>query len=316
MRERKNWPLRILIFFLVLLIFGSVGVVILTKLKPEAFTASLLWPVPRAIVDSRPLPEPQSALRKVIEDQLIGTEGTYAVVVKNLKTGEAASVNGERVFPSASIYKLWVMGAVYEQVQLGKMNLDDSIEEDIPALNSYFNIPENAAELTEGTVSFTIESALYQMITISHNYAALSLTKKIGLENLNKFLGEYGLYNIKVGGEPTITASDVAVFLEKIYNGKVVSDAASKKMIATMAKQTKNERIPKYLPAGVVVAHKTGELDGVAHDAGIVFSPKGDLIMVLLSDSDSPVGAMDREALVAKAVYEYFQTTAEKDPDK
>ncbi len=271
----------------------------------QIFASRPLWPVSKTTAVK--IAEPPTFLRKAIEEPLFGTEGSYAVVVKNLKTGETASVNGERVFASASIYKLWVMGAVYEQIQLGKMSLDDPIEERVVSLNSFFKIPPDSAELTEGSVSFSVESALYQMITISHNYAALSLAKKVGLVNLNRFLNEYGLFNSEVGGEPTITAADVALFLEKLYQGKVVSEEASKKMIATMAEQQKNERIPKYLPTGVRVAHKTGELDGFSHDAGIVFSPEGDYIIVLLSESDFPPGAMEKMALVSKAVYQYFQ---------
>jgi beta-lactamase class A len=121
---------------------------------------------------------------------------------------------------------------------------------------------------------------------------------------------------VKVGGEPTITALDVALFLEKLYNGKVVSEEASKKMITVMIDQKKNERIPKYLPTGTKVAHKTGELDGVAHDAGIVFSQAGDYIIVLLSDSDNPSGAMEKEALVSKATYEYFSSQPAVDGEK
>lgn len=306
MYRRSNSRLRVFSLFIFLLFLAVTGVTVFLKINQKAFVGKPIWPVSK-VVKVQP-PEPPSELRRVMESSLMGTEGTYAVVVKNLQTGEGASINGERVFPSASIYKLWVMAAVYEQVQLGKMSLDDSIKEDIASLNDFFDIPEEEAELTEGSVSFTVESALYQMITISHNYAALSLTKKIGLANLNTFLEEYGLFNIKVGGEPTITAADVTLFLEKLYNGKVVSEEASKKMITTMIDQTKNERIPKYLPNGTKIAHKTGELGGVAHDAGIVFSEKGDYIIVLLSDSTSPVGAMDREALVSKAVWDYFQS--------
>lgn len=307
-------------FFLALSVVGFLigvgGVVFLKFGDPKSLGSHLLWPVSKETVVVKAVSEPPNELRKVIESSLVGTEGTYAVAVKNLKTGEMASVNGERVFPSASLYKLWVMGAVYEQIQLGKINLSDPIEEDVAKLNSYFDIPPESAELTEGTISFSIESAIYQMVTISHNYAALSLTKKIGLENMNRFLNEYGLYNVKVGGDPTVTALDVALFLEKLYNGKVVSEEMSKKMMATMVDQKKNERIPKYLPTGMKIAHKTGELDGVAHDAGIVFSPRGDYVIVLLSDSDNPSGAMEREALTSKAVYEYFSSQPVVDEGK
>ena len=77
-------------------------------------------------------------------------------------------------------------------------------------------------------------------------------------------------------------------------------------MVDLLKGQKLNEKLPKYLPKGTAVAHKTGEIGWFSHDVGIVYSPSGDYIIVVLSESESPAGANDRIAQVSKAVYEYF----------
>ena len=68
-----------------------------------------------------------------------------------------------------------------------------------------------------------------------------------------------------------------------------------------------NDRIPKYLPTGVKVAHKTGEIDYVRHDAGIVFGSK-DYIFVFLTDTQHPGEAPEQIALLAKKVYDELES--------
>ena len=79
-------------------------------------------------------------------------------------------------------------------------------------------------------------------------------------------------------------------------------------MLGFLKGQQLNDVLPKYLPENIVVAHKTGNIDAFDNDAGIVYGPKGDYIIVLLSESDNPAGAEDRMAQLSKAVYDYFNS--------
>jgi beta-lactamase class A len=102
------------------------------------------------------------------------------------------------------------------------------------------------------------------------------------------------------------TAKDIASFYKLLYNGKLIDEQSSQQMLEILKRQKLNDRIPKYLPNQTIIAHKTGELDGVKHDAGIVFTPKGDYIIVLMSDTANELVAAEIEANVSKAVWEYF----------
>ncbi len=250
-----------------------------------------------------------STLQEVVNQALSGTHGTYAVVIKNRKTNESYEQNEHMVFPSGSLYKLWVMAVVYEQIQNSLLAKDQVISQDVETLNKEFSIDPEIAELTEGTVTFTIYEALHQMITISHNYAAMLLTEKVKLSSVAKFLGEYGYVESSVGthgGLPTTTASDIAMFFDDLSAGKLANGEYTNEMIDLLKEQQLNNGIPKYLPDPSQVANKTGEIDYYKHDGGIIFTNQGEYILVVLSKSDNPAGAQERIALLSKAVFDYF----------
>ncbi len=279
----------------------------------SAATNSDLQPT-APVASATPVPTPLGSpeLVSAVESALIGTKGNYGIVIKNLKTGESYEMNGHRVFEPGSLYKVWVMAVAYNQIQNGKLDLDDTMEDDIAQLNQEFQIPPDSAELTEGTMSFTVSEAMEQMITISHNYAALMLTKKVTLQAINAFITQNGFNESKVGTNgdlPTTTPSDVALFFEKLYQGKLANKEYTDAMIALLKRQELNDLIPKYLPDDLEVAHKTGNINAFDNDAGIVYAPNGDYIIVAMSESNSPPLAEERIAGVSKNVYDYFENT-------
>lgn len=256
-------------------------------------------------------PRVEAPLSKSIRDSLTKAEGVYAISVKNLKTNEGYSLNENKIYDAGSLYKLWTMVMVYQQIEAGIIEEDEILSEDIAALNKSFNISSDSAELTEGTITLSVSDALNQMITISHNYAAMLLTKKVKLSEVAKFLNKYGFNKSYAGADrefPKTSASDISLFFEKLYKGELANPENTIKMIELLKKQQLNNKLPKLLPEGSVIAHKTGEINYLTHDAGIVYSPKGDYIIVVLSESTFPPGAEDRIARISKTVYDYFNS--------
>lgn len=250
-----------------------------------------------------------SKLGAIVRQALLGSEGNYSVAIKHLKTGEFYYLNEHRTYDSGSLYKLWVMAEVFEQINQGRLKENSDLIVDVESLNKKFDIATEAAELTEGELDFTIGSALRQMITISHNYAALALTSKVRLSAVGNFLSNFGFKESKVGtgnSLPTTTAYDTALFLEKLFKGELADPLSTEKMLDLLKAQQLNDKLPKYLPESVLIAHKTGELGLFSHDAGIVYTPNGEYIIVVLSKSNYPPGAEERIAEISRAVYEYF----------
>ncbi|MBI2611785.1 serine hydrolase [Candidatus Gottesmanbacteria bacterium] len=243
-----------------------------------------------------------------VEDALIGTKGIYGVVIKDLKTGETFTQNENRIFEAASLYKLWIMAETVKRLEEESLKHEQVLSGDIKDLNERFDIATEAAELQEGTVSMTVKEALDEMISISHNYAALLLSAKIRLSNVSKFLKNEGFTASKLGEPPVTNALETAQFLEKIYQKNLVSQKASEQMMNLLKKQEKNNKIPKYLPENVTIAHKTGEIGAFSHDAGIVFLEDRDYLIVILSESNDPRGAEERIAKISKNLYSVFNS--------
>lgn len=248
-----------------------------------------------------------TGLEAAVANALIGTYGKYAVVIKNLETGESYMRLEEDTFESASLYKLWLMATTFDQIAQGKLKENQLLTADVEDLNKRFQIASESAELTTGSISLTVRDSIEKAITISDNYAALLLTNKVKVSPMQKFLTANGFIHSKVGQPPKTTAYDISLFYEKLYQGQLINKLMSEEMLTILKRQALNDRIPKYLPDGIPIAHKTGELDGVKHDAGIVYSPKASYILVVLSESDDPLKAAERIALISKNVYEYFQ---------
>lgn len=232
----------------------------------------------------------RASLEKEVEKLLQNIEGRYGIFIKNLSTQETFAQKEQEIFESGSLYKLWVMAATFEKIKQGKVKEDDLLVANIAALNKKFNLDGEEAEFQGGSIEFSVSSALKQMITISHNYAALALLDKVG--------------SISISNK--VTAKDTAEFLEKLYKGEMIDQEYSQKMMDLLAGQTINDRIPKYLPQGTKVAHKTGDIGFFENDAGIVFSPKGDFIIVVLSETKDPAQAGDAIAKISQTTYEYF----------
>lgn len=284
-----------------MIVVASLLLSIITKKKKETLVSPLIPILGEQDIRS------SSALGKEIERALDGVKGTYSIVVINLSTGETYSLNPDRTYYSASLYKLWLMAVVYQELKDGKLKEDDILQAAIPDLNETFHIASEDAELTEGTIERTVKEALEQSITISHNYSALLLTKKVGVSKIAAFLKQEGFTNSKVGNPPLTTPSDIATFYLKLYRKELIDEKSSTAMIELLKRQVLNDRIPKYLPDDIQVAHKTGELYQYKHDAGIVFTPKGDYIFVALSETNNPAKAAERIAELSKIVYTYFE---------
>ncbi len=315
--KRKGNPLRfLLLLFLVFSIFFMLKETLLgdfKKIGNSKQSSEPESPVVKGIMEKGAAffnPDENSLdLETVVQDELKNLQGEYAVAIKNLKTGERYYYNEHTVFDAASLYKLFVMATVFQKIQNGNLTKEQVLSQKIPVLNQKFRISSESAELKEGNITLPVQSALSRMITISDNYSALLLAENTRLSNVSVFLKENGLVGSRVGtkGEtPATTASDMTSFFQKLYNNELASTELTTDMFLLLKHQQLNSKIPKYLPVEVKAAHKTGELGRLSHDAGIVYTPKGDYIIVVLSDTNKPLDANEKIALISKAVYEYF----------
>lgn len=262
---------------------------------------------PEGIISPFPLKfSSASSLGTEVESITGNSDIKFGIYVKNLKSGKSYKLNESTDFDAASLYKLWVMAVIFDKISAGKLKEDDLIEADIKDLNEKFKIDEEEAELKEGNLQYNIKSAIEQMITISHNYATFMLLGKTSDLEVNSFIKGIGLNKSEMSSPPKTTPEDIGLFYEKLYRGEIVSPEYSNQMLEVLKRQKINDRIPKYLPEAVEIAHKTGELPNIRNDAGIVFSQGGDYIIVVLTEGKSVEQLSEKIAQISKVVYEFF----------
>lgn len=255
---------------------------------------------------AQPQKNPTINLQKAVENALAGTEGIYGIAIKNLENNESYYFNEHKEFEPGSIYKLWILATAFNQIGNGELKENEVLSQKISVLNDKFHIPPESAELAEEQITSTVKEALEQMIVISNNYSALLLSEKVRLTTVKAFLQENNFNQSHLGEPPITTPYDTALFFEKLYKAELANQENTDKMLDILKRQTRNNKLPRYLPQETVIAHKTGEIGLFSHDAGIVYTFNGDYIIAVLSESDSPSQADERIARISQEVYKYF----------
>ena len=239
-----------------------------------------------------------------------------AVVVKDLNHPEIEySFAPDKRFAAASIIKIHVLAAALKACKEGKMSLTQKVTVSPCDITG----GSGTIKCMKPPVELTVMQLLRGMITQSDNTAANKIISLLGFDYINQVCREIGANNTVLrrpmmdfshrrhGVENYTTAHDVALVLEKIYNGALVSRDYSNFALSLLKEQEVNDRIPKYLPLGTVVAHKTGLEKRVVHDAGIVFSPHGAyIICVLTKDVKNFKKSKNFIALLSRLVYNLY----------
>ncbi len=245
--------------------------------------------------------EKMDTLISQINSQLPTGNGSWSVYICDLAGGSEASIN-DTPMQAASLIKLFIMGAVYENYDALSQQYDSA------ALDGY----------------------LTPMITVSDNDAANSLVSCLGggdstagMQKVNSFCQAHGYTSTSMGrlllasnefGDNYTSAYDCGKFLKEIYQicaGTAQSQSLShaEDMYALLKQQQRSNKIPAALPEGVSVANKTGELSDVENDAGILYNTQGgnDLVIVFLSQNLTSAGdAQSTIAQLSRSIYLYY----------
>jgi beta-lactamase class A len=254
--------------------------------------------------------------------------GTFAVAFKDISTGEIFQMNAHESFHAASTMKTAILIETFKQATGHKFSLTDSIL----IKNSFKSIVDgspfslDSADDSEKNLytrigtKLPVNDLLYRMITESSNLATDLIVDLVGAENANKTMHELGAKDIKVlrgvednkaydlGLNNTVTAYDLMVIFDHIADGTVVNKKACDAMIKILMHQHFREKIPALLPVDVRTATKSGSIDKISHDSGIVFLPDGrKYVVVLLSRGiEDEKSADETLARISRIIYNYM----------
>ncbi|HEY2592832.1 MAG TPA: serine hydrolase, partial [Chloroflexota bacterium] len=239
-------------------------------------------------------------LASQLDQALTGVDGHVGVAVKDLGSGRGAVLNGDLELQSASLYKLTVLYTVF---QLGL-----SMSEELPITEDALQYDSGTMELGPGE-SLSVAESLERMITISDNTSGVMLGSRVGAANITANLAALGMDTTHYSlDRMTTSALDMLHLSELIADGKAVSPAASADMLHLMLRQRVNDRLPRLLSDDVQVAHKTGNLNGVVNDVGVLYGPNSTVaVAALVSDTTDETAAATAIAQIGLAANTYFE---------
>jgi beta-lactamase class A len=268
--------------------------------------------------------DPLSSARREVQ-RLIDTANADASVAFRLLDGSAELMHRPDVeYHAASTMKVPVMIELFRQARSPRIKLDDQI----PVVNEFHSIVDGSVyTLSVGEDSdaevykrvggrMSYRELCEAMITVSSNFAANLLIERLGARNIQNTVNRLGAPGMHVlrgveddkafekGLNNTTTSRALLTLLEKIARGAAVDKAASDEMIEILKRQTVKDRIPAGLPPGVAVAHKTGEITSVRHDAGIVFARRPFVLVVLVRGVQDEKVSSALIANITRVLYE------------
>ena len=236
-------------------------------------------------------------------ERLIQASGAeVAVAARTLDGKDQMLIQPDAAFHAASTMKVPVMIELFAQADQHRLRLDDPL----PVRNQFASIVDGSpysldpAEDSDQEVyralggTLTLRQLCEAMIAVSSNLATNLLIEKLGVENIRRRVRKLGADGMSVlrgvedgkafraGLVNTTTARGLMVLLEKIGRGKAVDRAASGEMVEILKRQRFGAAIPAGLPAGTPVAHKTGTITKIHHDAGIVYAARPYVLVVLV----------------------------------
>jgi beta-lactamase class A len=272
----------------------------------------------------------ESRVGVAIRDRIAKSGADVGVVFQTLDGRQIWSSHSDDVFHAASTMKIPVMIELFHQVRQGKLRLGDSL----PIKNEFHSLvdgsvftlkPEDDSETDlykAAGQTRTLEQLCDLMVTVSSNFATNLLIQKLGIDNIRAtvtLLHADGM-DIKRGVEDqkafdkglnnTTTAAGLATLLLAIANGKAVDPDSSAKMVEILERQKFNEGIPAGVPVNIRVAHKTGEITKIHHDAGIVYAERPFVIVVLVRGMEDFKQSGALIADVTRELYQASQTSA------
>ncbi len=231
------------------------------------------------------------ALRDSVADSLVGFEDGVAVTFLNVTDPtDGFEINGDAVHTSASMIKLLIMADLLQQVRDGAVSFDTPVTMDAEDIVGGSGDIQGMAP---GTV-FTIDELATYMIAASDNTATNMLIDILGMDSINAEAQALGLTGTSLerkmmdteaqaeGRENRISSNDAAKILQLVATGQLIDQEMSDVALGYLESQTIDAGLAAGVSdPGVVVAHKTGELDGVENDGGIVFASSPYVLVVL-----------------------------------
>ena len=237
---------------------------------------------------------------------------TVAVAVRDRLTSTNIDIQSDQVFHAASTMKVPVMIEAWRWVQEGWLAMDQllTVQNSFRSIvdgSEYAIIDDSDDAIYERLgEEMSVSELIYQMITVSSNLATNLLIDHLSADSIQQTVVDLGADGMQVlrgvedlkafdrGMNNQTTARALAHLLDAVSQGQAVNVAADSAMVDVLLEAKFNEMIPTGLPDSVKVAHKTGQITEIHHDAAIIYPPNSTpyvLVILIKGIADDSVSA-------------------------
>jgi beta-lactamase class A len=275
-----------------------------------AFSAATLWA-------GAPVPPPDPVTPDQVQLEALGARvaavlpepnDDYAVVLEDVASGTRLAVNDQRVFPSASLYKLALAWDVLQRVDRGQLDL----EADLPIQDEDASEPEPADGFSPGDVP-TLREGVHTMLAASSNTASHALLRLVGRADFNADMARLGLtqtgvpVDVDTGPTEAVTSgADMGLLLHWIATGAGLSADLRAELRRSLADGGRPDALRDSPLADVDVLDKTGNLADASDVAALLESARGTVVLVVLDQAVDPGDAREVIARLGLAAYDVF----------
>lgn len=232
-------------------------------------------------------------LRNVIEALAAQRpEGTdVGIALKDLDTGESMAINADHDFPSASTIKILILAGLAQAVHEGRLSLDDRL----PAAAEIRLTGSGVLNWLDRNLELTLRDHAWLMTAISDNSTSNVLMNAVGISEINDLgrrlnvgattMGRNFMdRNIPPGpGKNRATAQGLVNILAAIYADEIATPELCAWMRQCLSDQQHLDRLARHLPEGAEYAGKTGTIEGINHDCGVISGENGKYAVAVLT---------------------------------
>lgn len=239
-------------------------------------------------------------------------EFTPGIFLFDLDTNAYLDLNGDASFAAASTIKVPILVAFFQDVDAGKIRLDDrlTIQKESVAGGS-----GELQGLPVGTQLTALETVT-KMITISDNTATNIVIARLGgMAALDQRFRSWGLVSTALNnllpdlnGTNTTSPKEMASLMTRISQGELVSMRSRDRLLDIMQRTVNRSQLAQGLDKGATIAHKTGDIGGLIGDVGLIDMPNGKRysLTILVKRAFNDDRAYELVQKASRTVYQYF----------
>jgi beta-lactamase class A len=276
------------------------------------------------------LPDDTVTLRRTLEQIAAGHAGVVGISMRNLETEASLSIRGHETFPSASLIKVPLLVALLEEVEQGRMRLDERVRliaRDRVGGSGILKHMDSGTDLT-------LEELAWLMVVLSDNTATNLILDKLDVRPIWTKMEALGLPHSKMHsktfrretsiapdssalyGLGVTTPDEIVQLFALLHQGRAVSPALDSLALRMLRANQDANMMTRMLPADVRVAHKSGSVDRARTDCGIMYTAAAPVALCVMTreNEDTSYGVDSAAHLtiaqIARAVFLHYNSAS------